>query len=480
MKNRDRVASTRIKEIISNLPYTNVAIFLLLLGMCSFIYTAQRGLESIEQIKLHNDAGRVALQNSILLAETMSLLKDVESGQRGFIITGDDAFLAPYKEAREQFGETYRQLTTMLESDARDTRYSHEHLDHLVSTRIQQAAYLIDERRSKGDVILQNASLFVEGKLIMDKIRLEIGQLQEDQMAFSDRSNQLAREVQQRSFNLNYWIAIGATVLMFVSAFFLIREKRIRDRAQEKLRSANATLEEKINERTAQLQTALQRIQTFAIEQEESIESERRRLAREVHDQLGQVFTSLKLVMLGVKDAPPEVVKEKCNEFTELLDDGITVSRRISSELRPALLDDFGLAAAVEHYAQVFVKRGGPQMTVVIEQDSALSSLQANQLFRILQEAATNILRHANADRILIEGGFDEQDRYRFSIIDNGIGPQPIRSDASGVRNMRERAALAGGSFQFGPAARKGTMIVVTLPVNDAQEEYYEDDGETA
>lgn len=471
MEHRDRGAPTRIKRIISNLPYTNVAIFLLLLGMCSFIYTAQKGLESIEQIKLHNDAGRVALQNSILLTETMSLLKDVESGQRGFIITGDESFLTPYKEARDQFGETYRKLALVLESDARDTRYSHERLDSLVESRIQHAVYLVNERRTKGELILQDASLFVEGKLIMDQIRAEIGQLQADQLAFSDRSNQMAREVQRRSFNLNYWISISATVLMLLSAAFLVREKRIRDRAEEKLRNTNATLEERINERTAQLQTALQRIQTFAIEQEESIESERRRLAREVHDQLGQVFTSLKLVMLGAKDAPPEAMKEKCGEFTELLDEGIVVARRISSELRPALLDDFGLAAAVEHYGQVFGKRGGPQMTVVIEQDSVLSSLQANQLFRILQEAATNILRHANADSILVEGGFDEEGMYRFAITDNGIGPQPIRSDASGVRNMRERAALVGGKFQFGPAARKGTMIVVTLPVHDEESE---------
>lgn len=466
MKNPDRVGPTRIKEIIANLPYTNVAIFLLLVGMCSFIYTAKKGLESIEQIELYNATGRSALQNSILLTETMSLLKDVESGQRGFIITGDETFLAPYKEARDQFGETYRRLTTVLESDERETRYSHDHLDRLVTARIQHAAYLIDERRNKGEMILQNASLFVEGKLIMDQIRAEIGQLQEDQLAYSERSNAMAREVQRRSFNLNYWIAISATALMIVSAIFLIREKRIRDRAQEKLSSANATLEQKIGERTAQLQTALQRIQTFAIEQEESIESERRRLAREVHDQLGQVFTSLKLVMLGVKDAPPEVVKEKCEEFTQLLDEGIVVSRRISAELRPALLDDFGLAAAVEHYAQQYCKRGGPKMTVVIEHDSVLTALQANQLFRILQEAATNILRHAKADSILVEGGLDEHERYRFAITDNGIGPQPIRSDASGVRNMRERAALAGGNFQFGPAARKGTMIVVTLPVH--------------
>lgn len=265
--------------------------------------------------------------------------------------------------------------------------------------------------------------------------------------------------------NLNFWLSIWGTALLFVSALFLIREKRIRDLAQAKLKNANDALERTVNERTLQLQHALQRIQKFAMELDENIEAERRRLAREVHDQLGQIFTSLKLVMLGTKgEQKPEVLKERADEIASLLDEGVNVARRISSELRPALLDDFGLSAAIEHYADAFTKRGGPAMTIDVAHDSALTPQQANQLFRIFQEAATNVLRHAHADRMWIDGKF-QNNTYRFTIIDDGVGPKQIRKDASGVRNMRERATLIGGTFEFGPAEEQGTKITVLIPL---------------
>ncbi len=452
---------------VANLPYTNIAILLLVAGLCAFIYTAQKGLHSIEQIRLHNEARSAALQNTTLLAETLSLLKDVEVGQRGFIITGDEAFLSPYHEARKRFGETYSKLTHVLESDDRPIKYSHERLDKLVHERIEHASYTIEQRRILGELLLANTMLFVEGKRMMDEIRQEISLLQADQNAISEAHIELAREVQRRSFNLNYQICVGAALLLLLSGIFLVREKRRRDIAETQLRTTNLALEERIGERTAQLQAALQRIQTFALEQDQNIETERRRLAREVHDQLGQVFTSLKLVLLGAKKSAADFSAEKLDELAQLLDEGIHVSRRISAELRPALLDDFGLAAALQHYAQQFNKQGGPQMRVVVRDDQLLSPLQANQLFRILQEAAANVRRHAHAESIEVEGRRDGDQHYCFSIADDGIGPQPIRSDASGVRNMRERSALAGGTFRFGPGTSKGTTVVIHLTLDE-------------
>jgi signal transduction histidine kinase len=449
--------------------YTNLAVFLLVIGLFSFIYTAARGLQSIEQIDSHNTASRQALQNSILIGETMSLLKDIETGQRGFIITGDEAFLSPYKAAKGRFNETYTQLTENL-SIAQKNQYSHQRLDDLVQKRIHHAEHLIDERRTRGTAILQNPSLYQEGKFLMDEIRVEIGVLQKAQMNLSSERIQQAQDVQMRSQNLNFWLSVWGTALLFISALFLIREKRIRDIAQQTLKNANLLLERTVQDRTLQLQNALSRIKKFAMELDESVETERRRLAREVHDQLGQIFTSLKLVMVGFKNGATENLTEKAAEVTQLLDEGINVARRISSELRPALLDDFGLAAAVEHYAKIFMSRGGPKMTVNITHDRSLSAQQANQLFRILQEASINVLRHAKAENIAIEGRF-LKGAYEFCITDDGIGPQPIRKDASGVRNMRERAALVGGTMQFGPVTPNGTRITVLVPMQFEESE---------
>lgn len=453
----------RFKPILSS-GHTGLAIFLLFIGLCSFIYTATKGLQSIEQIDLHNQASRQALQNTILIGETMSLLKDIETGQRGFMITGDEAYLLPYKHAHNLIDQTNKKLKASLTEERADG-YSQTRLDDLMKRRIHHAEVLIDLRRQKGAAILDDPSLFGEGKQMMDEIRQEIAFLQNDQMSLSAHRIHQAEDVQERSMTLNFWLSIWGTALLFVSAMFLIREKRIRDLAQLKLKNANEMLERVVHERTLQLQHALQRIKKFAMELDENIETERRRLAREVHDQLGQIFTSLKLVMMGVKgEHTPETIKEKVDEIAGLLDEGVNVARRISAELRPALLDDFGLSAAIEHYAEAFTKRGGPAMTIDVSHDSALTPQQANQLFRIFQEAATNVLRHAHAERMWIDGKF-ENNSYRFTIIDDGVGPKQIRKDASGVRNMRERATLIGGTFEFGPAEDQGTKITVLIPL---------------
>jgi signal transduction histidine kinase len=449
--------------------YTNLAVFLLVLGLCSFIYTAARGLQSIEQIDSHNDASRQALQNSILITETLSLLKDIETGQRGFIITGDESFLVPYKIAKARFDETYKNLTDNL-SEANNDKFEHAHLDRLVQQRIRQAEFLINERRDKGASMLHDPTLYQEGKQLMDEIRVEVGVLHKAQMNLSSSRIEQAQDVQMRSLNLNFWLSVWGTLLLFVSAVFLIREKRIRDIAQQTLKNANIMLERTVTERTQQLQNALDRIKKFALELDQSVELERRRLAREVHDQLGQIFTSLKLVMMGLKNASTETCATKAEDVSQLLDEGINVARRISSELRPPLLDDFGLAAAIEHYAKVFSGRGGPQMTVDVGHDRSLSAQQANQLFRILQEASINVLRHAEANCIIVEGKFTKG-MYEFCVTDDGIGPQPIRKDASGVRNMRERAAMVGGSFHFGPAEPRGTRITVLIPLQFEENE---------
>lgn len=443
--------------------YTNFAVFLLFVGLCSFVFAAARGLQSIEQIELHNEASRQALQNIVLISDTMSLLKDIETGQRGFLLTGDENFLAPYNQARQQFDQTYRRLIVRLFDDPLH-QTSHQRLDTLVQQRIEHAQELIDERRVQGAAILQDPSLYAPGKQLMDEIRVEMGGLQKSQTDISAERIRQAADVQRRSLNLNFWLSLWGSGLLFVSSLFLIREKRIRALAQQKLREANSELERIVQDRTQQLQNALQRIKQFAIELDNSIEAERQRLAREVHDQLGQIFTSLKLLMMGLRDATAQTLTRRIEEVGQLLDDGINTARRISAELRPPLLDDLGLAAAVEHYANTFTKHGGPKMSAEIAHDHALSPAQANQLFRILQEAASNVLRHAQATQIHVEGKLKD-DAYLFCVRDDGIGPQPIRKDASGVRNMRERAAMIGGRLEFVAAEPRGTAVNVTIPL---------------
>jgi signal transduction histidine kinase len=146
---------------------------------------------------------------------------------------------------------------------------------------------------------------------------------------------------------------------------------------------------------------ARQRIASFAATQDRAIEQERRRVAREVHDQLGQVFTAIKLIVQSVphKAFPPD--QEAA--LHQALEMGITSARRITAELRPPLLDDLGLAAALDHFAREIARTGELTCAVDILDQDRLCGPQALALFRIVQEATNNVLKHAGATRIAIE-----------------------------------------------------------------------------
>jgi signal transduction histidine kinase len=233
------------------------------------------------------------------------------------------------------------------------------------------------------------------------------------------------------------------------------------------LRDSNELLEQKVAERTAELAEARNRISAFAAVQEDRIEQERRRLAREVHDQLGQVFTAIKLIVQSVPRG--SLPAEQHEALGHALEVGIASARRIAGELRPPLLDDFGLAAAIGHFARETLAPAQLAFEVDVRDDDRLGPPQALALFRIAQEAVTNALRHAKAARIRF-AGHREGDRYVFAVEDDGRGfaPSQARPGAMGITSMSERASLFGGAVRVTSTEGKGTRIEATLPLTEA------------
>lgn len=207
-----------------------------------------------------------------------------------------------------------------------------------------------------------------------------------------------------------------------------------------------------------------QRIATFAAAQDRAIEQERRRVAREVHDQMGQVFTALRLIVQSIPgEAYPAGQEAAINHALEM---GIASARKITAELRPPLLDDLGLAAALEHYLHEIAQTSGLACSVSLSESEKLCAPQALGLFRIVQEAVTNILRHAGATRIEITG-YDGDDSYHLRIEDDGFGfdASNVREEAMGLLNMRERARLMQGGCRIEPRREGGTVVAVSLPL---------------
>jgi PAS domain S-box-containing protein len=202
-------------------------------------------------------------------------------------------------------------------------------------------------------------------------------------------------------------------------------------------------------------------------------EEEGARIARELHDELGSVLTTLRwdldscASMLSAEEpTQPEVLRGRIDGIARLAHAAIQSVRRIASELRPSVLDDLGLMEAIEWQARQFQVRSGIDCT--FDNHAAgvnFTQEQSTALFRILQESLTNILRHAEATRVLIATG-TEEGGFVLKIQDNGRGISEEQSSSAGslgLLGMRERAEEIGGTIEIAPAGGGGTTVIVRL-----------------
>jgi PAS domain S-box-containing protein len=199
-------------------------------------------------------------------------------------------------------------------------------------------------------------------------------------------------------------------------------------------------------------------------------EEERASISRDIHDQLGQSLTALKLDIDWLTKRINKDTEEsaKLATMTELASGMISDIQRISSDLRPSILDDFGLAAAIEWYCEEYSGRTGIKMdidVVDIQLDDMLSNLT---LYRVFQESLTNVIRHANAKNVFIKLAMKDSD-IELIISDDGIGISSGKATSPkslGILGMRERVRYAGGSLDITSPPEGGTTVNVRIPSN--------------
>jgi PAS domain S-box-containing protein len=203
-------------------------------------------------------------------------------------------------------------------------------------------------------------------------------------------------------------------------------------------------------------------------------EEERTRVAREIHDELGQALTAIKFDLASlVYELPPEEKQQYRREsIMKLIDETIQTVRRISTALRPGVLDDLGLVAAVEWAAEEFEARTGTKChTSLPDAEIGMGPEHATALFRIFQETLTNVARHADASAVHVRLGTEVGD-VSLEVRDNGkgIGEAQLSAASSlGIRGIRERALLLGGEVTINGAPGKGTTVKVRIPKSSAQ-----------
>ena len=240
------------------------------------------------------------------------------------------------------------------------------------------------------------------------------------------------------------------------------------------LRCANAQLESEVGDRTKaedELRNSRQQLRDLAAHLQSVREQERADIAREIHDELGQTLTALKLDTHWIGKTAggmnPELAA-KTRAMAGMIDATIQAVRRISSELRPKLLDDLGLSAAIEWQAREFERHAGIACRIQSQPDDiVLDQARSTTLFRIFQETLTNVARHARASRVDVVLSTNPAGGVEMVVSDNGKGitrSQLADSRSLGIIGMRERVRSLRGTIEIAGQPGAGTTVRVSLP----------------
>lgn len=260
----------------------------------------------------------------------------------------------------------------------------------------------------------------------------------------------------------------------YIAKPFQPEEVLARVRTHIELRRLQTNLEGRVAERTAQLlqaqaslrdsQAQLQELASFL---QSAVETERSRIARELHDELGQALTALRIDLAWLRgrcDSLGGVAVERADGAHALVERTIDALRRISEDLRPGMLDVLGLAAALEHHVAQFGQRTGVECVLSMNREEfEIDDLLATAIFRVVQEALTNVLRHAGARCVTVNVEEGESD-IRVQVEDNGCGfRNPAGKRAFGLMGMQERVKMLNGVIDIDSQPGRGTRIAVSF-----------------
>ena len=428
-------------------------------------------IDNAAQSRLAQSTQRVQslLQRQTLLSKLMQLLVDAENGQRGYLLTGEDSFLQPYEEALVQREPTFQALRSAYQQGNPQVLEQLATIDEQMSDRFSELAIAIKLQQATSR---DAAAEFIRTRVstrTMVRIRDSVEELRRLEanavptMIDAQRSDLLlTRIITAAGLALNIFLVLLAGALISRNI-----GRRVAD-AQRLLLEKNE-LETLVAERTADLSALSSHLQQVT-------EQEKGDLARELHDELGGLLVAAKMDVtwlrrrVGAEDADSRIRWER---ILGALDSGVDLKRRVVEQLRPTLLDNMGLYAALRWQLQESCGRVGLKCDDVMpEHELPISGAASIAIFRIAQEAMTNIIRHARATEAELCVAVNE-DELTMTIRDNGIGVVPSRVRAvgsHGLLSMRHRVQALGGIWSLSPGiAGRGTEIQVRLPLSRIQ-----------
>ncbi|RZL95218.1 MAG: histidine kinase [Variovorax sp.] len=400
------------------------------------------------------EAQRARLVLNVLLQNIL----DAETGQRGYLLTGEARYREPYDLAVKQVDGQLAALQALYSERPAETARLTQLSKH-VSRKMAEMDMSVRLRQAGNEDAWKFVMTTDVGREEMEAIRRQAGEL------ISISNEALMRGQVQISKSLRFArIGILIVALAGLAAFYLyLRQahalRSAGERQQEALQRERNALEDEVRERTAtlgELATHLQQVR----------ETERGYLARELHDELGSLLTAAKLDVARLKsrlaDAPDAT--QRLQHLNELLNSGIALKRRIIEDLRPSSLSNLGLIASLEILGREFAERSTMEIEMVLE---PVALDEANQLtvYRMVQESLTNIGKYAQATEASIVMK-NYGNHVIVEVADNGKGfdSRSMRPTSHGLAGMRHRVEAAKGRLTITSAPDKGTRLSAMLP----------------
>jgi len=395
----------------------------------------------------------------LVLNSLVQNIVDAETGQRGYLLTGEARYREPYDAAAKQIANQLAALRKLYEGKPVESARLVALTDH-VMRKLAEIEMTVRLRESGNDDAWKFVITTDVGREEMAAIRSEAASL----LALSNQSLMEGQAQISRSL-ATARLGVGLAALAGLIAFYLYlrqthRLREAGERTQLALEGERNALEDEVRERTANLAELATHLQ-------EVRENERGFLARELHDELGALLTAAKLDAARLKSrlaTSPEAI-ERLQHLTELLNSGIALKRRIIEDLRPSSLSNLGLVASLEILGREFAERSGVQVEMALEPVNLDEGRQLT-VYRMVQEGLTNIGKYAKASEATIVLK-NYVTHVHVEVADNGQGfdTQKMKPATHGLAGMRHRVEAAHGKLGISSAPGKGTLLRAVLPV---------------
>lgn len=415
------------------------------------------------------DATQVIVESQVrelYLSRYRRSLVQAESAQRGFLLTEDPQYLRDFDPAVRRLDPLMDEITQSFErSQVKDYQ---DHLEELRSLTGVKIGEMLGSLRLYGERDLAAALALIDTD-IGQKAMSDLSALIESMQAAEDERR--AEAIQSWADDLTtsrLLLAITCLLnagLIVAVGLLLAREMQRQQVRSDQLGQQNLELDRLVQQRTAMLFDLSSNLQRVT-------EREKAALARELHDELGSLLVATKIDVSWLRrtlDDGSDNSKLRWDRVLRCLDDGLSLKRRVIESLRPTLLDNVGLAAALRWLVDESLRRVGIACVEDYPDDLPEMSSDARiAVFRVVQECLVNIVKHANARKVYLTVHADERD-LSVVVQDDGMGIDPDRIEvvqSHGLRGMRHRVESLGGALKvraLGPGA--GTEISFTLPL---------------